>query len=316
MPERSEIVLPERADTGPSSGRRGLDFGRQVALVAGAALLYFLVRGQTQGNETSAVDHGFDLIVLERLVGLDVEADLQALVLSQHWAVTLVNWIYIWGHWPVIAVTLIWLYRTRRLDYLLLRNALFLSGAIGLAIFVSYPVAPPRLLPAGYVDTVTELSTSYRLLQPPSLVNKYAALPSLHVGWNLLIGIAVFRTRASRLATVFGIVSPLAMAAAVVLTGNHYLVDALLGSIVALAGLALSFRLTPKLCVARQIRRDDRDVLGRPVAALTGPADPCLPGSWGRIARSEPHGSSPAWRPRRAGCIPAAGQGSVPRRLP
>lgn len=246
----------ERVRVEAESGTGRLrDVGRQLGLVAGAVLLYFAVRGQTEGGRARAVANGFDLVAFERLLGLDVEAGLQSLVLPHHWAVTLANWVYIWGHWPVITATLVWLYRTRRFDYLLLRNALFLSGAIGLVIFVSYPVAPPRLLPAGYVDTVTELSTSYRVLQPPSLVNKYAALPSLHVGWNLLIGVAVFRTGAGRWARLFGVVSPAAMVAAVVLTGNHYVVDAILGAIVALTGLALSFWLTPKLLVARGTRQ-------------------------------------------------------------
>lgn len=229
------------------TGQGLVDFGRQLALIVAAALLYFGVRGQTEAATSLAVAHGFDLLAFERAILLDVEARLQQLILPYQWAVTAVNWIYIWGHWPVIAATLIWLYRTRRLDFLVLRNALFLSGAIGLVIFAAYPVAPPRLLPMGFVDTVTELSTSYRVLQPPSLVNKYAALPSLHVGWNLLVGVAVFRVGTSRFVRGLGVLSPLAMVAAVVLTGNHYVVDAALGAVVALTGLALAYWLTPKL---------------------------------------------------------------------
>lgn len=245
----------ERVETDASPRRRYLDLGWQLTLIAAAALLYFGVRGQTEGSESLAVTHGLDLLRFERSLGLDFEAALQELILPHRWAVTAANWIYIWGHWPVIAVTLVWLHRTRRLDFLVLRNALFFSGAIGLVIFMAYPVAPPRLLPAGFVDTVTELSTSYRVLQPPSLVNEYAALPSLHVGWNLLIGMAVFQAGSNRYARVVGVLSPVAMTAAVVLTGNHYVVDAVLGATVALAGLALAYWLTPKLAVARTMRR-------------------------------------------------------------
>ncbi len=115
---------------------------------------------------------------------------------------------------------------------------MFISGAIGLVILILFPVAPPRLMPAGFVDTVTELSTSYRVLQPPSLINKFAAVPSLHVGWNLLVGILIFTTSRNRLARLFALGGPLLMATAVVLTANHYIVDAVAGSIVALAGLA------------------------------------------------------------------------------
>ncbi len=251
----------DRANPDLSFTERPLfDFGRQLTLIVGAALLYFGVRGQTEAAQSLAVAHGFDLLAFERTIRLDIEAGLQQLILPYRWAVTAVNWIYIWGHWPVIAATLVWLYRTRRLEFLVLRNALFLSGAIGLVIFAVYPVAPPRLLPTGFVDTVTELSTSYRVLQPPSLVNKFAALPSLHVGWNLLVGLALFRAGTSWFVRGLGILSPLAMAAAVVLTGNHYVVDAALGAVVALTGLALAFRLTPKLTVVGATRT--RDLLG------------------------------------------------------
>jgi len=226
-----------------------------MALIVGAAFLYFGVRGLTEGNESLAVANGLDLLAFERRIGIAVEADLQAFILDRHWAVTAANWVYIWGHWPVIALTLVWLHRTRRLDYLLLRNALFLSGAIGLLIFMLHPVAPPRLLPGGFTDTVTELSSSYRILQPPSLVNKYAALPSLHVGWNLLIGLALVRTGANRFTTVVGWLSPPAMVAAVVVTGNHYVIDAVVGSAVALTGLGVSYRLTPALALRPVLQR-------------------------------------------------------------
>ncbi|MDH5520127.1 MAG: phosphatase PAP2 family protein [Acidimicrobiia bacterium] len=237
-----------------SVGDRLFEFAVQFGFIVGAALLYFGVRGLTEGSEAIAVANGLDLLAFERAIGVAVEAELQHLILDHRWAVTAANWVYIWGHWPAIAATLVWLHRTRRFDYLLLRNALFVSGAIGLVIFVMHPVAPPRLLPSGFTDTVTELSASYRVLQPPSLVNKYAALPSLHVGWNLLIGLALVRTRANWLVRTVGMLSPLAMAAAVVLTGNHYLIDALAGAVVALTGLAVSYAVTPKLAMRPVVR--------------------------------------------------------------
>lgn len=75
--------------------------------------------------------------------------------------------------------------------YSVFRNAFFISGTIGIIIFVLYPVAPPRLADVGVVDTVTMYSSSYRVLQPPAFVNQYAAVPSLHFGWDLLMGIAL-----------------------------------------------------------------------------------------------------------------------------
>lgn len=227
-----------------------LELARQVTFVGIAVLLYFGVRGLTQSDVGTAIGHGFDVLAFERRLGLDREHWAQGLIVGRPHLATMWNWVYIWGHWPVIVATLIWLHRSDRRSYLVLRNALCLSGAIGLVIFASYAVAPPRLMPLGLIDTVTEQSHSYRVLQPPALVNKYAAVPSLHVGWNLLIGIALWRASRSRLLRALAVAGPVLMAIAVVVTANHYVVDGMAGAAVALTGLALSSRITPRLVAA------------------------------------------------------------------
>ena len=228
--------------------RKGFsELSLQLGLIGGAVLLYFGVRGLTQGNESDAVAHGLALLDFERSLGLNFESFLQQQILDNRFVVTAVNWVYIWGHWPVIVATLLWLHRSDRDGYLLLRNAMFVSGAIGLVIFISYPVAPPRLLGTGMVDTVTDLSNSYRVLQPPSLVNKYAALPSLHVGWNLLVGIALFRATSRKSVKALALLSPAAMIIAVVLTANHYVVDAMAGAAVASVGWWVAYSILPGL---------------------------------------------------------------------
>jgi hypothetical protein len=210
----------------------------QVTLVLGAALLYFAVRGVTEGSTADAIHNGYRVLHLEHTLGIAAEQTVQNAVLGSRVLTTFANWVYIWGHWPVIIVTLVWLHRSHRRGFVLLRNAMFISGAIGLVFFAFYPVAPPRHLPDGFVDTVTELSRSYRVLQPPSLVNEYAAVPSLHVGWNLLVGVFLVRHGRSAVVRGLGVASPLMMTFAVVATGNHYVVDAITGAGVALVGLA------------------------------------------------------------------------------
>jgi hypothetical protein len=231
-------------------GRAGVvaaEFARQLAIVLFGAFVYFRVRGLTEGRFATAADHGLDVLAFEHRHGLDIERQLQGVILDHDWLVTLANWVYMFGHWPVIIPTLVWLYFARRSRFLLLRNAMFISGSIGLLIFATYAVAPPRLLDLGIADTVTQRSNSYRVLQPPDLVNQYAALPSLHLGWNLLVGITLFGATRFWLVRVFAVLSPIAMAFAIVLTGNHYLVDGILGCLVALTGLAASAALTPRL---------------------------------------------------------------------
>jgi hypothetical protein len=154
-----------------------------VAVAAGVAA-YFGVRGVTEGSEAAAVDHAQDVLHLERAVGLDVEAGVQAALADLPAVVTVANWVYIWGHWPAIVVTLLWLAVTRRSVFRRLRDAMAVSGAMGLCVYVTYPVAPPRLAGLGMTDTVTDQSYAYRVLQPPAFANQYAAMPSLHVGWT------------------------------------------------------------------------------------------------------------------------------------
>lgn len=226
-----------------------IELGKQTALVGIAVLIYFGVRGVTEGSAATAIEHGRAVMAFEQRLGIAFEPSTQDQFASHGLLTTLANWIYIWGHWPVIVATLVWLHERHRYHYLLLRNAMLVSGAIGLVIFISYPVAPPRLIDAGFVDTVTEMSTSYRVLQPPSLVNKYAAIPSLHVGWNLLVGVALWRVSTTWRFRVVALSSPLLMTAAVLLTANHYLLDAVAGALVAVVGLVIAGRITLPLAL-------------------------------------------------------------------
>ncbi len=236
-----------------SSGHRNIELRphfvelfKQTLLIGCAVLFYFVVRGQTEGSEAAAVANGHRVLDLEADLGIDVERSMQSWTESDT-LTTAANWVYIWFHWPVIIGTLLWLHHSRIEMYLVLRNAMFVSGAIGLVIFVLLPVAPPRLIDAGFVDTVTEYSTSYRVLQPPALVNKYAAMPSLHVGWNLLIGLALFESSKRLPVRLFAVAGPVLMAFAVVVTANHYILDGLAGACIAIVGLWVSRRITSPL---------------------------------------------------------------------
>ena len=160
-----------------------LNVARETAVVALAALLYFFVRGLIDGRESNAFANAVWLISLERRLGVYWEPVLQQWALDTGWLDAVANWVYIWGHWPVIAATLVWLLLRHRPELARYRNAMLISGAIGIVCFVLVPMAPPRFLD-GFVDTVTLDSNAYRVLQPPSLTNQYAAMPSLHVGWT------------------------------------------------------------------------------------------------------------------------------------
>ncbi|NEE03383.1 phosphatase PAP2 family protein [Phytoactinopolyspora halotolerans] len=219
-------------------GDRARTVSREILIVATAVFLYFLVRGFIDGRADLAFDNSDRVIGFERSIGLFVEPDLQARITDHGWLVDVLNGIYMYGHWPVVVGTLIWILAWHRPAFPLFRNALLISGAIGLVIFASFPVAPPRFLAdLGFIDTVTEHTNAYRVLQPPGFTNQYAAMPSLHLGWNLLMGIAWATLSTSRWGKVFGIAMPVLMFLAIVLTANHYIVDGIAGGLLALIGL-------------------------------------------------------------------------------
>ena len=237
---------PERevSDPGGRPAPRGessfTGLAREVVLIALAMLLYFGIRNFTAGNAGAAVANADRLVALEWDLGLDWEGALQAATVSNDAIVTLANWVYIFGHWPVILGVATTLYLYRRRHYYVLRNAMFTSGLIGFLLFGLFPVAPPRLLDLGLVDTVTDRSDAYRALQPPGFTNQYAAFPSLHAGWNLLVAVVVVMAVASLALRAVALALPVAMCLAVVVTANHFVVDVAAGVGVVLIGLAVA----------------------------------------------------------------------------
>ncbi|MFE7750587.1 phosphatase PAP2 family protein [Streptomyces sp. NPDC057428] len=206
---------------------------RRGLVVVTAVIAYFGVRGLTDSSRTRALHDAGSIQSAERHLHLDWESSLQSLVVDHHAVTRVLNWIYIFGHWPVITVTLLWLlYRSPGL-YARVAGAMLLSGAVGLVTFAAFPVAPPRLAGLGLTDTVTQQSHAYRLLQPPAFTDQYAAMPSLHVGWNLLMTLAVLAATRKVWLRVLAVALTVAMDATVVLTANHYVVDAVAGAALA-----------------------------------------------------------------------------------
>jgi hypothetical protein len=216
---------------------------RELAYVASGVLLYFGVRGLTHASTDTAVRHAHDIVSFEKGLGFYIEPSMQDLVDDAHWLTTIMNWVYIWGHWPVIALTLLWLVLDHPAGYRVTRNGMLISGAVGLVVFALFPVAPPRLADLGLIDTVTHYSSAYRVLQPHAFVNQYAAMPSLHVGWDLLIGIALFTYSQHQAIRLVGVVLPVLMALSVLATANHYLADVVVGIALVLASRAAAERL-------------------------------------------------------------------------
>jgi hypothetical protein len=193
------------------------------------------------GQAGTAFDNASKLIHIEQQLGIFHEAFLQQAVLRSSWAVDAFNYLYIWGHLPVIIAVALWLYAKHRDRYALFRNAFLISGLIALIGFSTVPLAPPRYMPEfGFTDTIVH-AQSYYAFQNPKIVNQYAAMPSLHFGWDMLVAIAIGVNTTSRWVRRCAVFLPVVMLGGIVLTANHYFLDAAAGALVAMMGLGIAF---------------------------------------------------------------------------
>ena len=245
----------------------------EAVVVAVAFLLYFAVRGAVIDRPETAYRHALDVIDAERYLGIFWEDDMNAWIKDrQFWAQT-ANIVYFWLHFPLIIVFGLYLYYGQRSKYTLMRDAFLTSGAIALVIYWLYPVAPPWALNelavgdfgfdpgapsyvTGFFDTMEAyLGYGYQAQSSRAFVNPYAAMPSLHFGWDLLLGIGIvwasWRQPWMWLTLPIGIFLPLSQIPAITATANHFFLDAVAGAVVALMGfplaLALRRRVYPRL---------------------------------------------------------------------
>lgn len=223
--------------------QRRVRFLREAAIILGAYFAYFGVRAISEGSASIAHENAKLLIELEQNIGLFVEPSVQGVLMSSEAFIDVVNWIYVWGHWPVIGAVAIWLFARKPSAYRTYRNALMISGAIGLVFYISFPAAPPRFTDLGLVDTVFSQSNFAKLMQPTDFTNQYAAFPSLHFGWSLLMATAIYRESRKQPLRVVAWLLPLGMFVSIVATANHFVVDAIAGGIVALIGLRAALML-------------------------------------------------------------------------
>ncbi|MFI5891933.1 phosphatase PAP2 family protein [Actinoplanes sp. NPDC051513] len=201
---------------------------REIVFVGVLFLAYKLGRILVEGHVGAALANAQNVWDFERLVHLPSEASLQASLLSHTFWVRVANCFYAYVHFPATAAALIWLYLKRPEIYLWFRRTLASLTALALVIHALFPLAPPRMLTsAGMVDTGHLYGPSvYGSPSTDTLSNQYAAMPSLHVGWALAVAIALIAATRSRWRWLW-LAHPLATLTVVVVTGNHYWLDAI-----------------------------------------------------------------------------------------
>jgi membrane-associated phospholipid phosphatase len=213
-----------------------LDAIRQLALFAGAYYVYRLVRGFVDGQAGLAFENARTLVDVERSLGLFFEPGLQAWARGEEWLLTLANWMYVNTHFVVTTTFLIWLYLARNHAFYFVRNMFMVSMALALTGYLAYPTAPPRFLPEwGFTDTVANFVGTSAENTADVLYNPFAAVPSMHVAFALMIAIPAFHLVRHRPIKAFWAAYPALVTFVVIVTANHYWLDALLGAMVAAA---------------------------------------------------------------------------------
>ncbi|MES5818141.1 phosphatase PAP2 family protein [Streptomyces sp. RG80] len=212
---------------------------RELLLVVGLFLVYKLGRQLATGHTGEAFRNAHRVWDLERALRLPGEGDIQDLLLHGDSLVHIANTYYATVHFPATAAFLIWLYLRRPAHYVWARRVLAALTSAALVLPFVFPLAPPRMLAAtGLVDTAHVYGPS--VYGPPSsdhLSNQFAAMPSLHFGWALMVAIGLIAATHSRLRWLW-LLHSLVTLVVIVGTANHYWLDAIVAA--AMLGIALA----------------------------------------------------------------------------
>lgn len=213
----------------------------QLAIALAAIECYELARKLMTPNWPVAVRHAHDVVAVERFAHIAWEPSLQQEFLGVPNIVRAMNVFYFVGHFVFTAIFFIWLYHRSPPGFRRFRNGFIIASAISVVIHWRFPTAPPRLADVGLVDTLRQLS-GLDIGSPASasFSNPVAAVPSLHAGFALGVGIGVFIYASRLLPKVLAAVYPLAVVITTVVTGNHFILDAVAGMLVLGAGFVVA----------------------------------------------------------------------------
>jgi membrane-associated phospholipid phosphatase len=221
------------------------DAGRQIAILVGVDVAYELARGIADSNRADAIAHGAQVIDLERSTHTFFEPGLQAFFLPAHWLIDLANQLYLNAQFSIALGFLVWLYLFRNESYYFVRNMFVIAMGLALVGYIGFPTAPPRMFPEhGFIDTITDFSNvNHDSTLAKIFINPYAAVPSMHCAFAVMIGATGVMVCRNRFAKAFWAAWPLIIAWVVIVTANHYWVDVALGWMVAVAAALLAQRL-------------------------------------------------------------------------
>ena len=239
------------AARGPRSRRRRLGWALELVGMVVIYEAYDTLRDKVAGLTEAAFRHAKQIVSAERTLGLYWERDIQRAFLHIDWFIAFWNVFYGTVHFVIPVVALVWMYHKMPARYVRWRNTLVFMFGIAILTFWLYPLMPPRIMPAhyGFVDTAAhyfnvgpEVPVKFTLnghpCSPPtphcqpddkamdSFGNLYAAMPSFHIGWSTWSVLALWPLVRRRWGKALLAAYPLVILFCIVVTGNHWFLDA------------------------------------------------------------------------------------------
>lgn len=206
----------------------------ELAIVASVFGLYRAGRTISRDAADRALRNAADVVHLERSLGIFHEQSVQAWAMRSQTLVEFLNRYYVSVHFPVTIAFLVWAYLRHIEAYRLVRTWFVGVTLAALALHVAFPLAPPRMT-AGFVDTLRVFGPRIYTADPQrSVANQFAAMPSLHFGWALMLGVSVVAIKRTNL-SLLALAHPMVTLVAIVATGNHYWLDAIVVALLAVA---------------------------------------------------------------------------------
>jgi hypothetical protein len=213
----------------------------EVTLFALALVVYQASRALVIGEPSTAFENAAGIIDLEKSSGIFIETSIQGWVLNHIQLTEALNYFYLYAHWTITPLFFIWLYKRRNRVYPYVRNAFLAANGIALIVFMLYPVAPPRLAGArdGFVDTLHKVSdVDLHGGVFAGWFNPHAAVPSMHFGYALMIGMVGLVLLRSWPLRLIALAYPALVFLSITGTANHYVLDSVAGGVVVALGFA------------------------------------------------------------------------------
>jgi hypothetical protein len=235
-----------------------IDLVRQIVLFCGAYWMYRLVRGLVDGRAAAAFENARHIVHLERGLGLFFEPSVNGWTLDHDWISDVASWLYVNSHFTITTATLAFLYLRRNDRFYFVRNMFMVAMGLALLGYMAFPTAPPRFLPdLGFQDSVAQF-TGVDTQASNVLFNPYAAVPSMHVAFALMLGLSMASMARHAWARAAWRLYPLLVAFVVVATANHWWLDAFLGAataaVAAVTAQALFARARPEVWAWNPVR--------------------------------------------------------------